>query len=608
MLASISRALLGIGSTRKKLLLLVCDSVLLVLAVAAAYWLRTNVWYLPNPDILLTYPLAPLTAIPVFLIYSIYRYSIRHLGGRALWNLVQAISLAALLWALAIVWLQIDRVPRSVYIIYWLLALAGLIGLRYLGWWLTRNSEAVALERRIVKKRSLIYGAGSAGKLALQALENGGEFKVVGFIDDDAKMRGRLIDGVKVYRPNHQTIEKLRVSSVLLAMPSVRGARRRELIAQLEAWRVEVRSLPDLNQLASGKVSFSDILQVDITDLLGREPVPPDTGLLEALVRERKVLVSGAGGSIGGELARQILPLEPTALILADVNEHGLYQAQQRLQALAHPGQLHCWLGNLSSEPMSEQLIREQQPDTVFHAAAYKHVPLVEANPLRGFSNNLLSSYYLAASCARHGVANFILVSTDKAVEPTSVMGLSKRYAELAILSLQPGCASTRFNIVRFGNVLDSSGSVIPLFRQQIAAGGPITITDKRMSRYFMTIPEAASLVIQAGAMGTGGGEIFVLDMGEPVSIYELAQKMVHLSGLQVYDPRTRQGDIAIEEIGIRPGEKLHEQLSSGANFATTRHPKIHLLQEPGELWPQPEQRIQAITTMLEQGQLPETL
>ena len=601
MLHRISRSLLGIGNTKRKLLLMALDSALLVLAVAAAYWLRTNVWYLPNNAILLTYPLAPLTALPVFLMFSLYRYSIRYLGNNAIWQMLLAVSLATLLWSLAIALLQIEAVPRSVYIIYWLLALVGIVGLRYLGRWLASSDDDETLSHR--QKRTLIYGAGSAGRLALQALVNS-EYKVIAFVDDDAKRQGRIIDSYTVYRADglQQLVSKLKIDSVLLAMPSISGNRRREIISSIEALSLEIRSLPSLGDLASGKLSLSNIRPVDITDLLGREPVPPIAELLSAQVHERRVLVSGAGGSIGAELARQIVAAQPSQLILVDFNEYGLYRCTQELQAQSD--NLTSCLGDLTNANWVNELIAEQQPDTVFHAAAYKHVPLLESNAINGFRNNVLSSYNLSTACAQHQVSNFTLVSSDKAVNPQSVMGLSKRYAELLTLSLQQQYPKSIFSVVRFGNVLNSSGSVIPLFRQQIAAGGPLTVTDKNMTRYFMTISEAASLVIQAGAMASAG-DIFVLDMGKPVSIYDLAVKMVHLSGLSVYNPKTKLGDIAIELTGIRPGEKLHEVLSYSDNFSATRHAKILKVEEQPELFADVAGQLAQIQADLAAGKLP---
>ena len=602
MLHRISRSLLGIGNTKRKLLLMALDSALLVLAVAAAYWLRTNVWYLPNNAILLTYPLAPLTALPVFLMFSLYRYSIRYLGNNAIWQMLLAVSLATLLWSLAIALLQIEAVPRSVYIIYWLLALVGIVGLRYLGRWLASSDDDETLSHR--QKRTLIYGAGSAGRLALQALVNS-EYKVIAFVDDDAKRQGRIIDSYTVYRADglQQLVSKLKIDSVLLAMPSISGNRRREIISSIEALSLEIRSLPSLGDLASGKLSLSNIRPVDITDLLGREPVPPIAELLSAQVHERRVLVSGAGGSIGAELARQIVAAQPSQLILVDFNEYGLYRCTQELQAQSD--NLTSCLGDLTNANWVNELIAEQQPDTVFHAAAYKHVPLLESNAINGFRNNVLSSYNLSTACAQHQVSNFTLVSSDKAVNPQSVMGLSKRYAELLTLSLQQQYPKSIFSVVRFGNVLNSSGSVIPLFRQQIAAGGPLTVTDKNMTRYFMTISEAASLVIQAGAMASAG-DIFVLDMGKPVSIYDLAVKMVHLSGLSVYNSKTQLGDIAIELTGMRPGEKLHEVLSYSDNFGATRHAKILKVEEQPELFADVAGQLAQIQADLAAGKLPD--
>ena len=579
------------------------DSALLVLAVALAYWLRTNTWYLPDASILWTYPLAVLTGIPAFLLFALYRYSIRHMGANALLNLLQAVSLAALLWSLAIALLRIDYVPRSVFIIYWLLALLLIIGSRYLGYWVARapGADELSIERKV----TLIYGAGSAGRLAKQALASS-EYRVVAFIDDAPAQQGKIIDGYRIYPPSEldKLVSKLRVASVLLALPSVSPTRRREIIGNLDRLQVEIRSLPSLSDLASGKVNVSNIRRVDITDLLGREPVPPDGELLAAKVRSRVVMVSGAGGTIGSELARQIVSLQPQELILVDFNEYGLYSTHAELTSHADTVRIKARLGDLSDAAWVEQLLQTERPQTIFHAAAYKHVPMLEENPISGFRNNLLSTYNLASSCARSGADCFTLVSTDKAVAPESVMGLSKRYAELTVLSLQQQYGDTAFNVVRFGNVLDSSGSVIPRFRAQIAVGGPVTVTDKQMTRYFMTISEAASLVIQAGAMATKGA-VFILDMGEPVNIYEMAVKMVTLSGLSVRDSVNKHGDITIAEIGARPGEKMHEVLSTSSDFSQTSHSKILRIEEQHPLFSDTKQTVNQLIAQLDLGQLP---
>lgn len=447
--------------------------------------------------------------------------------------------------------------------------------------WTTRSGIRWVV-RRIFRlsspvHRVAIYGAGAAGRQLLAALRASHEFCPVAFFDDGSGMAGTTVQGLRVYagRDFGTLHQRLELDEVFIAMPSATRARRREVIERLEPFRVHVRALPSVVELVGGKVSVSDIREVDIADLLGRDPVPPAPELLRQDIGGKVVMVTGAGGSIGSELCRQVLRNRPAKLILWELSEYALYSIEQELRREAADIPLVPVLGSVLHEARMASIMAAHGVQTVYHAAAYKHVPLVEWNPFEGLMNNTFGTFIAAKAAVRAGVATFVLISTDKAVRPTNVMGATKRLAELGLqaLAAEPGM-KTRFCMVRFGNVLGSSGSVVPLFREQIARGGPVTVTHPEMTRYFMTIPEASQLVIQAGAMGAGG-DVFVLDMGEPVKIVDMARKMINLSGMTARDPGSAEGDIEIVFSGLRPGEKLYEELLIGGNVSGTAHPRI---------------------------------
>jgi FlaA1/EpsC-like NDP-sugar epimerase len=494
-------------------------------------------------------------------------------------------------------------VPRSVGVLQPIVFLLFVSNSRaWARFWLNRRTQHDS------RHRLLIYGAGDAGAQTAAAVANAGEFELLGFVDDDAAKIGRHINGVPVIAPNDvsETVERLGVSDILLALPSASRQRRHQIIEGLRFLPVHIRTLPGMADLAAGRVSISDFLELDIEDLLGRDPVPPNSALLARDLAGKVVLVTGAGGSIGSELCRQILAEHPAKLLLVEHNEFGLYSIHQELEQTASemsPGrpvpEIVPLLGSVRDSRRLSDICRAYKPDTVYHAAAYKHVPLVEHNPCEGLANNVLGTLNVARAAIESGAASFILISTDKAVRPTNVMGASKRVAELILQALAEetmvrfddqapvaGLARnrTRFAMVRFGNVLGSSGSVVPLFRKQIEAGGPITLTHPDVTRYFMTIPEAAQLVLQAGAMGEGG-EVFVLDMGQPVRIIELARRMVELSGHSVRDDANPEGDIEIRITGLRPGEKLYEELLIGDDPLPTVHPRIMKAREGYRQW-----------------------
>jgi len=503
---------------------------------------------------------------------AIFRYA----GWRALMTVTKAILVYAFMYAAIFTAIGVPGVPRTVGLIQPILLLLAVGASRALArYWLGDMYQGIVKSMSVPKV--LIYGAGSAGRQLAAALTNSHEMRVAGYLDDDSRLQGGVMNGLMIHAPGDlpALVESLQIHDVLLAIPSASHRRRNEILQQLLQSRVSVRTLPGVAELAQGRVHVSDLHELDIDDLLGRDTVVPDAGLLEKNIRGKALLVTGAGGSIGSELCRQILGIGPRVLLLVEQSEFALYQIHQELQLITPPGtELLPLLGSVCDEGRMRSIMAAWRPDTIYHAAAYKHVPLVEHNPAEGIRNNVFGTLTGARVAQEFGVADFVLISTDKAVRPTNVMGASKRLAEMVLQALATQAAGTQFTMVRFGNVLGSSGSVVPLFRQQIRDGGPITLTDPEVTRFFMTIPEAAQLVIQAGAMAQGG-DVFVLDMGEPVKIGDLARRMVELSGLAVRDAKNPEGDIEILVTGLRPGEKLYEELLIGDNPQPTTHPRI---------------------------------
>jgi FlaA1/EpsC-like NDP-sugar epimerase len=554
---------------------------------------------------------APAVAIPLFIRFGMYRAVMRYFGNDALVAIVKAVSLSSLILALVVFWYSnhTSMVPRSIIFNYWWLSMVILGGLRlamrqyFMGDWFNAFHRAPTSDRESGVKVA-IYGAGVAGNQLLAALRMGRHMRPVAFIDDDANIADRVISGLQVFSPRHiqRMIDLTGAQEILLALPATSRSRRREILTYLEGFPLHVRSVPNFAALASGQVKVSDIQEVDIADLLGRDAVPAQADLLSRCVTNKCVLVTGAGGSIGSELCRQILALQPSVLIMLDHSEFNLYSISTELDArLLRKGwktKMLPTLGTVRDQAKLFEVMNSWKVDTVYHAAAYKHVPMVEHNVAEGVRNNIIGTVNTAQAALRAGVANFVLISTDKAVRPTNVMGSTKRISEMVLQALSREVApvlfgdhakisrvnKTRFTMVRFGNVLGSSGSVIPLFHAQIRKGGPLTVTHPQITRYFMTIPEAAQLVIQAGSMGAGG-DVFVLDMGEPVRIAELAEKMIHLSGLSVRSERNPQGDIEIEFTGLRVGEKLFEELLIGDNVEGTGHPMIMCASEDFIPW-----------------------
>ncbi|EPL04246.1 nucleoside-diphosphate sugar epimerase/dehydratase [Pseudomonas sp. CF161] len=606
--------LLSLPRRQKRFLQVAADIVLVWIALWMAFVVRLGFDDLNNPFVvhLWLFLSAPVVAIPLFVRFGMYRAVMRYFGNDALIAIVKAVSLSALILAL-VVYLYSNHqtvVPRSIVFNYWWLSMVFVGGLRlvmrqyFIGDWFTAAQHVPFTSRDDGLPKVAIYGAGAAGNQLVAALRMGKLMRPVAFIDDDSSIADRVISGLQVYKPKHikQMIDDTGAIEVLLAIPSSSRSRRREILGFLEKYPLHVRSVPGFMDLASGRVKVDDIQEVDIADLLGRDAVPAQEELLARCIKGRIVLVTGAGGSIGSELCRQILSSEPTTLLLFDHGEFNLYsilsELEQRVARESLPVKLLPILGSARNQAKLLDVMTTWKVDTVYHAAAYKHVPMVEHNIAEGVLNNVIGTLNTAQAALQAGVANFVLISTDKAVRPTNVMGSTKRLAELTLQALSRELApvflgdesnisrvnKTRFTMVRFGNVLGSSGSVIPLFHKQIKSGGPLTVTHPKITRYFMTIPEAAQLVIQAGSMGQGG-DVFVLDMGEPVKIVELAEKMIHLSGLSVRSDKNPHGDIAIEFTGLRPGEKLYEELLIGDNVAATDHPMIMSANEDHLPW-----------------------
>ena len=624
MLEKMRTGLLGLPRRYKRALQVTVDLLLVWLALWMSFVVRLGLDDAPHPfsSHLWLYAAAPVIAIPIFIRFGMYRAVMRYFGNDALMVIFRAVTLSSLLLALVVYWYSnhATLVPRSIVFNYWWLSLVMMGGLRllmrhyFMGDWYTAAQHVPFGSRDDAQVRVAIYGAGAAGNQLLAALRMGRSMRPVAFIDDDAGIADRVISGLQVFKPRNiqRMIEATGAQEILMAIPSASRARRREILSYLEGFPLHVRSVPGLMDLASGLVKVDDIQEVDIADLLGRDPVPPEAGLLERCIAGKVVMVTGAGGSIGSELCRHIIGLAPATLLLFEHSEFNLYsifsELEQRCQRESLSVQLLPILGSVRDTDKLLHIMTTWGVETVYHAAAYKHVPMVEHNIAEGVLNNVMGTLNAAQSAVQAGVANFVLISTDKAVRPTNVMGSSKRLAELILQALSresspvllgdshkaPRINSTRFTMVRFGNVLGSSGSVIPLFRQQIKAGGPLTVTHPNITRYFMTIPEAAQLVIQAGSMGQGG-DVFVLDMGEPVKIVELAEKMIHLSGLSVRSERNPTGDIAIEFTGLRPGEKLYEELLIGDNVDATHHPMIMSAHEDHLAWEVLKERLQQL-------------
>jgi FlaA1/EpsC-like NDP-sugar epimerase len=570
--------IISTSRSNKRLIMVFADLIALPLALWSGYALRLSEWW-PQEYLLASWKLfllLPFVGVFIFMRLGLYRAIVRFMGVQAIWAVSKGVFLLALvLWSAAFVF-QIDPFPRSIPIGFALAALVYVGGSRllvrhYYHWIITRHED---------KEPVLIYGAGGAGIQLATALLNGKEFYPVGFIDDNKALWKSTIKGLLVHNPSKiiDLIESSSIKHVLLAVADASNSQRKKMLEKFEGCNVQVQTIPSMPEILSGRASIDQVRDVKIEELLGRDAVPSMSSLMSKCITKKVVLVTGAGGSIGSELCRQIIEQRPKVIVLLESNEYFLYKIEQELKELLKLESLNvpmfALLGSVTNRDRIAKLIKHFSVDTIYHAAAYKHVPIVEHNIVEGVANNIFGTQVVAEEAAKAGVGHFILISTDKAVRPTNVMGATKRFAEMILQQLAITKADTVFSMVRFGNVLGSSGSVVPLFKKQIQEGGPVTVTHKDITRYFMTIPEAASLVIQAGSMAQGG-DVFVLDMGEPVKIVDLASRMVQLSGLELQTTENPDGDIQIQYTGLRPAEKLYEELLVGDNVVGTEHSMI---------------------------------
>lgn len=596
--------LVELGRLQKRAIVLAFDAFLCVAATWIAFSLRLGEWMLGTGPVQIFVAAALLSWLVISYARGVYRAIFRVAGAGAMIDLGKACGIMALPLILIFTSFPVEGLPRTISIlqplIFFVLLCLSRITARHL-LVEVRGQRLYAGKQ----KRVLVYGAGASGQQLAASLRHEPSMCLLAFLDDDVRLNNQVLDGVRIYSPERleECIKRLHITDILLAIPGARRSKRQRILQRLQRFPVHVRILPNMRAMVDGKVSISDLRELNVVDLLGRDPVPPNELLLARTVVGKTVLVTGAGGSIGGELCRQILSLMPRRLVLVEMTEYALYSIEQELRALAVHGkggvEIIPHLVNACDRRGMANLFDVWKPDTVFHAAAYKHVPLVEANPVEGIRNNVFGTLNAALEAQRAGVKNFILISTDKAVRPANIMGASKRMCELVLQALAAGATDTKFAMVRFGNVLGSSGSVVPLFEKQIREGGPVTLTRKEVTRYFMTIPEAAQLVIQAGAMARGG-EVYVLDMGKSVKILDLARTMIRLAGLSVRDAENPDGDIEIVETGLRRGEKLYEELLIGNNPQRTKHPRIMQATEDFIEWPALQPALEELRTRLE--------
>ncbi|MBM0106172.1 polysaccharide biosynthesis protein [Steroidobacter sp. S1-65] len=588
----------NLSRTNKRLVMLTAD----VLGIPLVFWLAVTLGggssQHPGAGVAWIYAALLLTSVPVFFQMGLYRAALRYLGHRAIVAVTTGVTASVALLAIVMLIWPSSAVPISALPIYWAFALIYVGGTRYIARTLL-NYRVYTGSPRVV-----IYGAGEAGQLLAASLSQTGRYQPVGFIDDNPSLHGSIVLGLEVFARSAlpKLVSDEGVQAVLLALPSLTRRRRQEILKSIEPLCLLVQTVPDHEDILSGTAKVEDVRDVHPGDLLGRDPVPPDARLLDACIRAKVVLVTGAGGSIGAELCRQIVRLQPARLLLYEISELALYNIERELRALLALESLEvdfvALLGDVHQTRRFREVLHLYSVQTIYHAAAYKHVPIVEQNVFEGIHNNIFGTWRAAEAALETRVETFILISTDKAVNPTSVMGATKRFAELVLQALQTPAAPTRFCIVRFGNVLGSSGSVAPLFREQISRGGPVTVTHPEVSRYFMTIPEAAQLVLQAGSMGQGG-DVFVLDMGKPVRIADLAKRMINLMGRTVRDEENPEGDIEIVYTGLRPAEKLREELLIGTNVTGTEHSMIMRAMEHSLPWPQIRQVLDELSVAL---------
>ena len=573
----------------KQILMMLADAFMIVTALALSYALLGKDFFGQEQRFYFYLSLATTVSILVFIRIGLYRALVLYMGLQSGFLILQGVTAASSLFAASYFFVKTpESSDLSILPIFWMIALLLIGGVRFLAKVLLQS----LIQNFRPKEPVIIYGAGSSGMQLLVALQNGDQYLPVAFVDDSHNMLGNTVHGIRVYSPNslYELIESYSVRQIFLAIPSATHGERKEILNRLEHLPVHVKTVPDLFDMVSGKVGVDEIREIDIEDLLGRDIVPPNPELLGACITAQSVMVTGAGGSIGSELCRQIIEINPSRLVLLDSFEFGLYKLEaelvEKLQGVEGGDKIEivALLGSIGNRLQMEHAIKTFEVDTLYHAAAYKQVPMVEKNVVEGVQNNIFGTLVSAQAAEKFKVKNFVLISTDKAVRPTNVMGATKRFAEQVLQAMAVRKSSTKFSMVRFGNVLGSSGSVVPLFRHQISIGGPVTVTHPEVTRYFMTVQEAAQLVIQAGSMASGG-DVFVLDMLEPIKIIDLAKKMVHLMGYEVKDENSYRGDIAIEYTGLRPGEKLYEELLIGESVSGTEHPKILRAEEETLSW-----------------------
>ena len=605
MLKDATQLALRLPRSAKQFVALSVDVVLCAIAVRIAFYLRLEIWYGYSSEQLIAALTSIVLAVPIFSAAGLYSAIFRHGGASLLARVAQACMVYGLFYAFVFTFWRIEGVPRSIGILQPVVLFLLVAGSRVAASWMLRHplSPGTASTTR---RKVAVYGAGHAGRQLVQALEHS-DIDVKAFIDDDAGLQRQLLLGRRIHGEDEieELVERYGLTDILLAIPSASRRRRNEIIERMRPLPVAVRTLPGMTDLAQGRVRMQELRELDIDDLLGRDSVEPDERLLAGSIRGRLIMVTGAGGSIGSELCRQILLREPSALLLVEMTESSLYaihkELEERIRLSESSVRVVPLLASVGDYGRISAILSAWRPSTIYHAAAYKHVPLVEYNPAEGIRNNAFGTLTMAQAAIAAGVQNFVFVSTDKAVRPTNVMGATKRLAELILQALAATGPETCFSMVRFGNVLGSSGSVVPLFRDQISKGGPITLTHRDVVRYFMTIPEASQLVIQAGAMASGG-EVFVLDMGDPVKVIDLARRMIELSGLTVRDADRPDGDIALETIGLRPGEKLHEELLIGNDPVASSHPRILKAREHFTEWAILGKRLEALRSATEAG------
>ncbi len=568
---------------------MVADSVMIVAALALSFVLLGKDFFSQDQRFYFYLAIATTLSILVFARIGLYRALVLYMGLQSGFLILQGVTIATCMLAVSYFFSQTPLSSDfSILPIFWMIALLFIGGSRFV----SKIFLQSLVQNFRPKEPVIIYGAGSSGMQLVVALQNGDQYLPVAFVDDSHTMLGSTVHGIRVYSPNslYELIESYSVRQILLAIPSATHTERKEILNRLEHLPVHVKTVPDLFDMVSGKVNVDQVRDIDIEDLLGRDIVPPNPELLGACINGQSVMVTGAAGSIGSELCRLIININPRRLILLDSFEYGLYEIENELREKlkdienGEKIEIVALLGSVCNRVQMESAIQSFSVDTVYHVAAYKQVPMVEKNIVEGVQNNIFGTLISAQVAERYEVKNFVLISTDKAVRPTNFMGATKRFAEQVLQAIARGECTTRFSIVRFGNVLGSSGSVVPLFRKQISSGGPVTVTHPEVTRYFMTVQEAAQLVIQAGSMATGG-DVFVLDMNEPIRIVDLAKKMVHLMGYDIKDENSYRGDIAIEYTGLRPGEKLHEELMIGESVTGTEHPKIVRAEEETLSW-----------------------